>query len=100
MLFESNLIPRPRNSPCLSDRAIMMSGGRRMKTEKRTHEEAKQAEIDALARTLGPVGAVRFLQQFEKGTGNYAADQVSSHGKSHVPTLTHKNKVRYLKQPK
>lgn len=70
-----------------------------MKTDKRTHEDVKQAEVDALARTLGPVGAVRFLQQLEKGTGPYAADRTPWHDKSHVPTLPHKIKTRNLKQP-
>lgn len=70
-----------------------------MKPEKRTREDVKHAEVDTLARTLGPVGAVRFLQQFEKGTGGSAADQSQWHGKSHVPTLARKSKALNRKQP-
>lgn len=31
--------------------------------------------LDALAKALGPIGMVRFLQQFESGTGNYAKER-------------------------
>jgi len=34
-------------------------------------EEIRQHGIDALARELGPVGMIRFLQQFETGKGDY-----------------------------
>lgn len=68
-----------------------------MKTEKRTREDVKHAEVEALARTLGPVGAVRFLQQF--GKGSPAADQSQWHGKSHLPTLPRKSKALNRKQP-
>jgi hypothetical protein len=31
--------------------------------------------IEALAKALGPVGLVRFLQQFELGSGDYTRDR-------------------------
>jgi hypothetical protein len=31
--------------------------------------------LEALARELGPVGMVRFLQQFESGSGDYTAER-------------------------
>ena len=31
--------------------------------------------LQALARELGPVGMVRFLQQFEEGRGDYTAER-------------------------
>lgn len=31
--------------------------------------------MEALARELGPVGTVRFLQLFENGVGDYTADR-------------------------
>ncbi len=30
--------------------------------------------LEALAKALGPVGMVRFLQQFESGSGDYTRD--------------------------
>jgi hypothetical protein len=35
----------------------------------------RRAGIEALFRELGPVGAVRFLQQYETGSGDYAEDR-------------------------
>jgi len=40
-----------------------------------TLEEIRLAGLDALARELGPVGMVRFLQQFETGHGDYSKDR-------------------------
>lgn len=31
--------------------------------------------LEALTKALGPVGMVRFLQQFEAGTGNYTKER-------------------------
>ncbi|MFN4217937.1 MAG: hypothetical protein ACK4HB_01405 [Candidatus Bipolaricaulia bacterium] len=31
--------------------------------------------LEALAKALGPVGMVRFLQQFESGTGDYTKER-------------------------
>ncbi len=31
--------------------------------------------LEALAKALGPVGMVRFLQQFESGSGDYTRDR-------------------------
>ncbi len=33
--------------------------------------EIRRKGLEALARSLGPVGMVRFLQQFDKGSGDY-----------------------------
>jgi len=38
-------------------------------------EEIRQHGIDALARELGPVGMIRFLQQFETGKGDYTIER-------------------------
>lgn len=38
-------------------------------------EEIRQRGLKALARELGPVGLVRFLQQFETGHGDYSRDR-------------------------
>jgi len=38
-------------------------------------EQIRVAGMEALARELGIVGMVRFLQQFETGHGNYSKDR-------------------------
>ena len=40
-----------------------------------TLEEIRRHGIEALARELGPVGMIRFLQQFETGKGDYSAER-------------------------
>lgn len=40
-----------------------------------TLEQIRRAGVEALRRELGPVGMVRFLQQFETGHGDYTADR-------------------------
>lgn len=38
-------------------------------------DEIRQHGIDALVRELGPVGMIRFLQQFETGKGDYTRER-------------------------
>ena len=40
-----------------------------------TLAQIREAGIKALARELGPVGMVRFLQQYETGQGNYTLER-------------------------
>lgn len=40
-----------------------------------TLEQIRMAGLKALFRDLGPVGLVRFLQQFETGHGDYTAER-------------------------
>jgi len=40
-----------------------------------TLEQIRQNGLEALARELGPVGMVRFLQQFENGAGDYTSER-------------------------
>ncbi|MGE0378393.1 MAG: hypothetical protein AB7I48_06675 [Planctomycetaceae bacterium] len=40
-----------------------------------TLDEIRCRGIEALARELGPVGMIRFLQQFETGSGDYTRDR-------------------------
>jgi hypothetical protein len=46
-----------------------------MITQTRTLEEIRSMGLDALSQELGPVGVVRFLQQFETGHGDYSTDR-------------------------
>ncbi len=40
-----------------------------------TMEQIRRKGLAALRRELGRAGMIRFLQQFEPGTGNYAAER-------------------------
>ncbi len=40
-----------------------------------TLDQIRQTGLEALARELGPVGFVRFLQLFETGAGDYSAER-------------------------
>jgi len=46
-----------------------------MNTADMTLEEIRRAGLDVLSRELGPVGMIRFLQQFETGRGDYTAER-------------------------
>jgi len=46
-----------------------------MKTQGMTLEQIRLTGLEVLARELGPVRMVRFLQQFETGTGDYSVDR-------------------------
>jgi hypothetical protein len=37
--------------------------------------QIREVGLEALTKTLGPVGMVRFLQQFERGTGDYTKNR-------------------------
>jgi hypothetical protein len=46
-----------------------------MNTATMTLEQVRLAGLQALSRDLGPVGLVRFLQQFEMGHGDYSTER-------------------------
>ncbi len=50
----------------------MDNGGIQMKM---TLNQIKKLGYEALAEKLGPVGMVRFLQQFEMGSGDYTRER-------------------------
>ena len=58
-----------------------------MSAQTMTLEQIRLTGLEALARELGPVGMVRFLQQFETGRGDYSADRYSWLGTRNVRTL-------------
>jgi hypothetical protein len=55
-----------------------------------TLEEVRVAGLKALSRELGPVGMVRFLQQFETGSGDYTLDRHTWLGDPTVDALVEK----------
>ncbi len=44
-------------------------------TQIMTMDQIRLAGLKALSRELGPVGMVRFLQQFEMGSGDYTKER-------------------------
>jgi hypothetical protein len=46
-----------------------------MKTETLSFYEIRTIGFEALLRELGPAGAIRFIQQYETGQGNYTRDR-------------------------
>ena len=46
-----------------------------MNTQTMTLNEIRQAGLQALSNALGPVGMIRFLQQFEAGSGDYTQER-------------------------
>ena len=52
------------------------------KTDVRSTEEIRRIGIEALAEALGPLDAVRFLQSFDLGRGDYTKER------SHLLGLT------------
>ena len=53
-----------------------------------TLEEIRLTGLEALAQALGPVGLVRFLQQFETGRGDYTAQREKLLGRKSVKELS------------
>ncbi len=46
-----------------------------MKTSKTSPAQIRSRGLEALAKALGPVGMVRFLQEFDVGSGDYTEDR-------------------------
>jgi len=44
-------------------------------TQVMTMDQIRLAGLKALSRELGPVGMIRFLQQFEMGSGDYTKER-------------------------
>ena len=59
-----------------------------------TPAQIRAAGVDALARELGPIGMVRFLQQFEPGRGDYSAARHQWLGDDDVETLASRIRAR------
>ena len=46
-----------------------------MKTDTLSFYEIRTVGFEALLRELGPAGAIRFIQQYETGQGDYTRDR-------------------------
>jgi len=53
----------------------MGNGGIEMTTQTMSPAVIRKAGLEAVAKKLGPIGMVRFLQQFEIGFGDYTKDR-------------------------
>jgi hypothetical protein len=58
-----------------------------MTTHTMTSVQIRRAGLDALVRELGPVGMIRFLQQFETGSGDYSTERHSLLADDRIATL-------------
>ncbi len=65
-----------------------------MSVQPMTLEQIRLAGLEALARELGPVGMVRFLQQFETGRGDYSVERHQWLDKLDVRTVAEKIQQR------
>ena len=63
-----------------------------MSTQEMSLSEIRSAGLEALLRELGPVGMVRFLQQFETERGDYTHDRDAWLGGETVESLVEKIK--------
>ena len=62
-----------------------------------TLDQIRQKGLEALRRELGPTGMIRFLQQFETGSGNYAKERhawVDHTSLDQLRTLIKKNRAK------
>ncbi len=60
-------------------------------------EQIRRAGLEAIARELGPVGLVRFLQMFETGSGDYSSERHQWLGEDDVGALA--GKIRQRRPP-
>ena len=59
-----------------------------------TLDQIRTLGMEALIDRLGPAGMVRFLQQFESGSGDYTKERYTWLGKSDVKTLAREIRLR------
>ncbi len=50
--------------------------------------ELRRLGIDALVKSLGPIGMVRFIQQFDKGEGDYTKERSKWLGNLSIDEIT------------
>ena len=65
-----------------------------MSDRARTLEEIRRVGLAALAGALGPVDAIRFLQIFDNGSGNYTSERAHRLGDPSVADVVAEVKAR------
>ncbi len=58
-----------------------------MKRKEMSLDEIRRAGTEALCERLGPLGMVRFLQQFDTGSGNYSQERSTWLGSLQLSTI-------------
>ena len=71
-----------------------------MKTETLSLQEIRTIGFEALLRELGPAGAIRFIQQYETGHGDYTRDRHKILPKKTVREIGEEIKMMKRHQPK
>jgi hypothetical protein len=64
----------------------------------RTLNEIREVGLAVLSKTLGPADTVRFIQQYERGHGDYTAERDRLLGNPTVDELV--NKIEQRRKPK
>ena len=73
----------------------MVNGGNKiMNTQTLTPSQLRKAGVEALAKALGPIGMVRFLQFFETGAGDYTKEREKWLDKPGVRNIVEEIKVK------
>ena len=67
-------------------------------TSKMTLEQIRKAGIEALTRELGPVGMIRFMQQFDMGSGDYTKERHKLFEGMDIDTIVEKIKQQRTKE--
>lgn len=57
-----------------------------------TFDQIRRTGLEVLARELGPVGMIRFIQQFEFGHGDYSIERHQWQNGDHVCAIIEKMK--------
>ncbi len=60
--------------------------------------EIRQLGIEVLSRELGPVAMIRFLQQYEVGTGDYSKDRHQWIDKIIIDDIAKKARIKKSKE--
>jgi hypothetical protein len=60
----------------------------------KTLNQLREKGISVLTESLGPVDAIRFLQQYDAGSGDYTAERRRILGTPTVDEVLHKIKAR------
>ena len=69
-------------------------------TSKMTLEQIRKAGLEVLIRELGPVGMIRFLQQFDMGSGDYTKERHKIFEGMDVDTIVEMIKQQRIKESK
>ncbi len=65
-----------------------------MTTQSMTLDQIRNMGLEALMKALGPVGMVRFLQQFETGKGDYSTERHNWLKEENIDILVQKIKKK------